>query len=181
MCLPTEDGARDAAAEMAGLGHRLTAVRAHDHFRSDPSSRPSASTQERGDRLAAVVAGSLAQNHVLCDLLSAQGGVLEHNISVAVAARYKRATLDNIVTLAELVRRHVPEVGDDAFILCGGIFVVAGAMWPHSRPSANMLAAIEADPALAVLRTDFTGALEFALATFVAGTIARAATGEEAG
>jgi AcrR family transcriptional regulator len=143
--------------------------------------RPGASTRERGDRLAAAAAGSLARHHILCDLVSAQVGVLEHNVSVAVAARYKRATLDNITAMAELLRRHLPEVGDEAFILCGGIIAVASAVWPLSRPSPSMLAAYEADPALTVLRVDFTTALEYALATFVAGTIARAATGEEAG
>lgn len=38
LCLPTEDAARQAAAELAAGGHRLVAIRAHDHFRSDPSS-----------------------------------------------------------------------------------------------------------------------------------------------
>ncbi|MEU9792808.1 hypothetical protein AB0E27_19640 [Streptomyces sparsogenes] len=38
LCLPSEDAARRAAAELAAFGHRLVAVRAHDHFRSDPSS-----------------------------------------------------------------------------------------------------------------------------------------------
>ncbi|MEU1665948.1 hypothetical protein ABZ547_20460 [Streptomyces sparsogenes] len=38
LCLPSEDAARQAASELAALGHRLVAVRAHDHFRSDPSS-----------------------------------------------------------------------------------------------------------------------------------------------
>ncbi|MEU0585980.1 hypothetical protein [Streptomyces sp. NPDC006132] len=37
LCLPTEDAARAAAAELTGLGHRLVAVRAHDHFRFVPS------------------------------------------------------------------------------------------------------------------------------------------------
>nr|WSX54134.1 hypothetical protein OG409_37610 [Streptomyces sp. NBC_00974] len=36
--LPGEDAAREAAAELAGMGHRLTAVRVHDHFRFVPSS-----------------------------------------------------------------------------------------------------------------------------------------------
>ncbi|OMI39659.1 hypothetical protein [Streptomyces sparsogenes] len=38
LCLPSEDAARQAASELAAFGHRLVAVRAHDHFRSDPSS-----------------------------------------------------------------------------------------------------------------------------------------------
>ncbi|MFI9617248.1 hypothetical protein ACIHCM_37345 [Streptomyces sp. NPDC052023] len=38
MSLPSEDAARAAATELSGMGHRLTAVRAHDHFRFVPSS-----------------------------------------------------------------------------------------------------------------------------------------------
>lgn len=38
LSLPSEDAARAAAAELSGMGHRLTAVRAHDHFRFIPSS-----------------------------------------------------------------------------------------------------------------------------------------------
>ncbi|MEU2390399.1 hypothetical protein [Streptomyces sp. NPDC007369] len=38
MSLPSEDAARTAATELSGMGHRLTAVRAHDHFRFVPSS-----------------------------------------------------------------------------------------------------------------------------------------------
>ncbi|MFD8614500.1 hypothetical protein [Streptomyces sp. NPDC059631] len=38
LSLPDETAARAAAAELSGAGHRLTAVRVHDHFRFDPSS-----------------------------------------------------------------------------------------------------------------------------------------------
>lgn len=38
LSMPSEDAARAAAAELSGMGHRLTAVRVHDHFRFVPSS-----------------------------------------------------------------------------------------------------------------------------------------------
>lgn len=38
MSLPSADAALAAAAELSGMGHRLTAVRVHDHFRFVPSS-----------------------------------------------------------------------------------------------------------------------------------------------
>ncbi|GGT68263.1 hypothetical protein P6B95_02355 [Streptomyces atratus] len=38
LSLPSKDAARAAAAELSGMGHRLTAVRVHDHFRFVPSS-----------------------------------------------------------------------------------------------------------------------------------------------
>ena len=40
LSLPSESAARAAAAELSGMGHRLTAVRAHDHFRLVPSMDP---------------------------------------------------------------------------------------------------------------------------------------------
>ncbi|MEU5438756.1 hypothetical protein AB0G73_36235 [Streptomyces sp. NPDC020719] len=35
--MPTEAAARDAAADLVAMGHRLTAIRVHDHFRFEPS------------------------------------------------------------------------------------------------------------------------------------------------
>ncbi|CAM5268427.1 TetR/AcrR family transcriptional regulator OS=Streptomyces tendae OX=1932 GN=GUR47_24385 PE=4 SV=1 [Streptomyces tendae] len=41
----------------------------------------------RAEQFAGVIASSLAPRRVLCDLLSAQAGVLEHNVSPQVAVR----------------------------------------------------------------------------------------------
>ena len=137
----------------------------------DPS-RPAA---ERGDRLAAVVSSSLARRTVLCDLVNAQAGVLEHNVSVDVALRYKRSSRDALATMAELVRRHVPELGEGAWRVCLTGMILGGALWAHARPSASTLAAYEADPSLTCLRLDLPTAMEDALATLIAGTLARSA------
>ncbi|WP_406334224.1 TetR family transcriptional regulator [Streptomyces sp. NBC_00203] len=131
------------------------------------------SGDERGEQLAAVVTTSLAERRVLCDLLSAQAGVLEHNVSPEVAARYKRAALANVDTLAALARVHLPELGDRAHQLAASMIMVIGAVWTHARPSQAMLAAYEADPTLAVLKMDFSTALQEMLATLAAGTLAR--------
>lgn len=52
LSLPSEDAARTAATELSRMGHRLTAVRVHDHFRSVPSSfwygRPSMDPELEG-------------------------------------------------------------------------------------------------------------------------------------
>jgi AcrR family transcriptional regulator len=144
---------------------------------------PGGTVRERGDQLAAVFARSLASHRVLCDLLSAQAGVLEHNVSVEVATRYKRAILDNFAALVALVRTHLPELDDGtgtvrglddgAGKVCGAAIVMVGAIWTHSQPSASCLAAYEADPSLAVMRLDFTTAVEETLATLIAGRLAR--------
>jgi hypothetical protein len=52
--------------------------------------------------------------------------------------------------------------------------LVSGSLWAYSRPSAAMLAAYEADPALAAMRLDFCDATRDLLATLLAGLLARA-------
>jgi AcrR family transcriptional regulator len=136
---------------------------------------PHGTVRQRGDQLAAALAHSLMPHHVLCDLLSAQAGVLEHNVSAAVAARHKRASIDNVTALTEQLHRQLPELGDDGWKVCGMTVVFIGALWTHARPSAAVLAAYDADPALAAMRMDFPAALEETLATLFAGTIARTA------
>ena len=131
--------------------------------------------RERADQLAVVLARSVTPRRELCDLLSAQTGVLEHNVSAGVVARYKRAMADNHAALTELVLRQLPELGDDgAWKACAMALVFTGALWSYTQHPASVLAAYEADPSLAVLRLDFTPALEEALATLLTGTLARA-------
>lgn len=136
----------------------------------DPK-RPAA---ERGDELAAVLARSLVRQPVLCDLISSQPGVLEQNVSVDVVVRIKRSGLASLATLADAVRRHVPELGEGAGPLCLMGLITAGALWTHARPAPSALAAYEADPMLAeVFNFDLPTALETTLATLIAGTLAR--------
>ncbi|WP_405860170.1 TetR family transcriptional regulator [Streptomyces sp. NBC_01515] len=132
-----------------------------------------AAVEERGEQFAAVISDSLAERRMLCDLLSAQAGVLEHNISPEVAARYKRAAVANVDALTALARVHLPELGDRAQRLAASMIMVIGAVWTHARPSQAMLAAYEADPSLAVLKMDFAVALQEALGTLTVGTLAR--------
>jgi AcrR family transcriptional regulator len=135
---------------------------------------PGGGERDRGDQIAAILAGSLASRRVLCDLLSAQASVLEHNVSPGIAARYKRATHDNIAALAALVRRQLPELGeDDSFRVSGMAVVLVGALWSVTCSSASMLAAYEADPALAAMRVDFAPALQEAVAVIISGALAR--------
>jgi AcrR family transcriptional regulator len=135
---------------------------------------PGGDPRDRGDRIAAILAGSVAPRRVLCDLLSAQASVLEHNVSPGIAARYKRATLANITALAALVRRYLPELGeDDSFKLAGMAVVLTGALWSATCSSPSMLAAYDADPALAAMRMDFATALREAVAVLISGALAR--------
>jgi AcrR family transcriptional regulator len=138
----------------------------------------SAPVAARGDQVAAALAGSLAARPVLCDLISAQAAVLERNVSPQVAATYKRAAIAGVMDLSGLLGRHLPELSEqDAVRLAGATLVSTGALWPQCQPSAAMLAAYDADPALAVLRLDFAPTLAEMLETLISGLLARAATG----
>ncbi|MEW2166625.1 TetR family transcriptional regulator [Streptomyces sp. NPDC007084] len=138
-----------------------------------------ASVVERGDRVAALIASSLAARPVLCDLVSAQAAVLERNVSPVVAAEYKHTAIANVGVLARLVRAGVPELGErDAGRFAAAALMVAGAAWTHSQPSAAMLAAYDADPQLAALRLDFTAVLRETLEILLAGLLARPGRGD---
>ena len=129
---------------------------------------------ERIEQLAAVLARTLVDRPMLCELGSASAAVLEHNVSAEVAARFKHAALADTVALAELVRGVVPELtGASAQRFAAATVLVAGSLWAYSRPSPAMLAAYEADPALAAMRLDFGDAVRELLATLLAGLLAR--------
>lgn len=134
---------------------------------------PQCPARERGDQLAAAFSHTLARHTLLCDLVSAQAGVLEHNVSVELVVRYKQSARDSLATLADLVRRYLPELGEGAWTVCLMAMVIAGALWTHARPSASTRAAYQADPTLADLRLDLPTTLEHTLATLITGTLAR--------
>ncbi|MCX4911306.1 TetR/AcrR family transcriptional regulator [Streptomyces sp. NBC_00878] len=130
---------------------------------------------ERADRLAATVTDALAERPVLCDLISAQGSVLERNVSTEVATEYKRSSIGTVFAMAQQVRTHVPELDEqDALRFVGGVLIVVTAVWPHAHPSPAVLAVYESDPELAVLRLDFATALRESLAILLSGLLARA-------
>ncbi|MEV6201150.1 TetR family transcriptional regulator [Streptomyces sp. NPDC051771] len=132
------------------------------------------SARERGDRLAEILATSLARRPVLCDLLSAQGAVLEHNISTEVAVRHKRAARKSLEHLVSLAHRHVPELGPDgAATLVETTLLMAMTAWPCSRPSDAMLAAYASDPELAAMRLDFTDLVRRTTSLTASGILAR--------
>ena len=127
----------------------------------------------RGEQLSAVLARSLAANRVLCDLLGAQGGVLERNVTAEVVARHKRATLVQLTEIADLLRRHVPELGAAAETFCFQSMVLAGALAPYSSPPPGVRAAYEAEPALAVLHLELQDSLQLAIRTMLLGAVPR--------
>ena len=135
---------------------------------------PEAAVSERIDQVAAALTGSLETHPMLCDLVSAQAAVLERNVSMEVAAEYKRTGMAQVGVLARLVRGHIPELTEyDALQFAGSAMLVGGAVWIHARPSAAVLAAYEADPSLTAMRLDFAVTLRQLLEVLLAGLLAR--------
>jgi AcrR family transcriptional regulator len=164
-----QDWLAEVAADLAGAD--LADVVASEESAAGAGRRPVA---ERGDQVAAILAASLAVRPVLCDLLSAQAGVLERNVSARVAAEYKRATMASIAALGRLIRRRLPELGEaGAGRLAAATVLTTAALWPNTQPSAAMLAAYDADPALAAMRLDFTTTMTELLQVLTSGLLAR--------
>ena len=132
--------------------------------------------ERRAEQLASTIARSLAQRPVLCDLMSAGPGVLEHNVSVESVTRYKLTALADADVFTGLVRDALPEFSpEDAWRYTVGTWVMAAALWVHARPPEAVLAAQAADERLSRMRLDFTHTLEDHLTTLAIGLRARAA------
>jgi AcrR family transcriptional regulator len=131
------------------------------------------SAVERAEQVADVLSRSLAAQTVLCDLFGAQAGVLEHNVSVEVVRRHKRAALGNLAVTADLLRRHLPEVGDSAELLCLNVMMMGGALSAYSSPPPSLLAVYESEPELAVHHVDLRTALRLVIITLLVGVLPR--------
>jgi len=128
---------------------------------------------ERAEQTADVLSRSLAAQTVLCDLYGAQGGVLEHNVSVEVVRRHKRASLGNLAVMAGLARRHLPELGERAEQFCLNALIMGGALSAYTAPPLSLLAVYESEPELAVHQIDLQPALRLAIITSLVGMLPR--------
>jgi AcrR family transcriptional regulator len=135
---------------------------------------PGVDAYARAEQVAVTTAATLGARPVLCDLLGAQAGVLERNVSADVAARYKRAALGRTREHAGLLHARLPELGPaGAERLAAGTLLVTGAVWTHARPSEAMLQAYRDEPELSALRLDVDSTLVEVLAVLAAGMLAR--------
>ncbi|MET7510798.1 hypothetical protein [Streptomyces albidoflavus] len=139
---------------------------------------PGATTRERADGLAELLSASMARRPVLCDLLSAQGAVLEQNISAEAGIRHKRAARASLRGLVRLVLRHLPELcPEGAAAPVETTLLTAMAAWQCSRPSEEMPAVYASDPELAAMRLDFTDLVRRTTAVSASGLPARQGRG----
>jgi AcrR family transcriptional regulator len=144
--------------------------RAARDWLADLGARLSADT---GADAAAVLAGSLADRPLLCELVSATASVLERNISVDVARRFKLATADVGDILAGMLRERVPGLGEAGAVhFVHATLVIVAGLWPLAHPTEAVRAAIE-ELGLDVPHLAFADMLREALTTHLAGVLAR--------
>ena len=135
---------------------------------------PAGSATDRGDQLTAAVGRTLQARPVLCDLISAQAAVLEHNISAEMAIAFKRGTVAHFQRMIEVVAGVLPEIGaEGAAQFISTAALLAGAIWSHSCAGPAILAAYEADPSLAALRIEFEPAMTQSLNALLTGLLPR--------
>lgn len=139
----------------------------------DTGVQPSRPMEERAAAVADILSRSLAGRVVMCDLFGAQGRVLEHNVSVEVVARYKRASLGHLTTMTTLIQKHLPELGDQAMLFSLQTMVVAGALPAYSTPPPSLQAAYEAEPELARFHLNFADSLKLGLTATLLGVLPR--------
>jgi AcrR family transcriptional regulator len=134
-----------------------------------------AGLKRRAEQLAHAIATSLAERPVLCDLMSAQAGVLEHNVSIECVTSYKLASLGDAERFAGLVRDALPELSDqDAWRYLVGAWLMTSALWAHARPPEAVRQALASDERLKASELDFAETLEDHLTTLAIGLHARA-------
>jgi AcrR family transcriptional regulator len=147
-----------------------------EHLAADSSAvSRRAGFKRRAEQLATAIASSLVERPVLCDLMSAQASVLEHNVSVESVTRYKLASLADAERFTELVRGALPELSeDDAWRYVAGAWLMTAALWAHARPPEAVAQAVAADERLQRARLDVPATLADHLTTLAIGLQARA-------
>jgi AcrR family transcriptional regulator len=138
--------------------------------------RRRAGFNRRAQQLASAITRSLVARPVLCDLMSTQASVLEHNVSVEAITRYKLGVLADAEDLAGLLRDALPELSqDDAWRYTVGAWLTTSALWAYARPPEAVLEACALDERLEKTHLDFPATLEDYLTTLAIGLHARAA------
>ncbi|WP_329550489.1 TetR/AcrR family transcriptional regulator [Streptomyces sp. NBC_00696] len=133
---------------------------------------PSATLDARTVAVASGAAAAFAARPMLCELLSAQAGVLEHNISVDVATRYKQGARDSLLGFAALLRHLFPELDRPRSEQGANLVIVMiGGLWTHCHPAPAVRAVYDADPSFAFMDTKFEDALRGSLCVLLAGLV----------
>jgi AcrR family transcriptional regulator len=128
------------------------------------------------ERLAHVLATSLAERPLMCDLLTHAPLNLERNVSVDAARAFKLDALGAVERIALLAGRVVPGLDEAAGRdLVTAVTAFASTLWQISHPTPTLATLYAEDPRLAHAAVDFAPRVERLTGTVIAGLLARRA------
>jgi AcrR family transcriptional regulator len=127
------------------------------------------------ERLVAThIADSLAEQHLLCELISVMAGVLERNIQIDYARDFKRRAAENTDRLATFVQDMLPVLPDQAaHQFAGAVFIVTAGLWPYAQPT-DVIATVSAEMGVGDSLASFRDNLREGLAAQLIGLVVQA-------
>jgi AcrR family transcriptional regulator len=122
--------------------------------------------------VAEVVARTLADRPLLCDLMTHTSLTLERNVSLEAVRSFKLAALAALADAEALIRRVLPDLtDDDVRDLVGAVSAVAAGLWQATHPPATLVALYAEDPRLGHTRLEFTPALQHLIEVVLTGLL----------
>jgi AcrR family transcriptional regulator len=130
--------------------------------------------------LAGVLARTLADRPLLCDLMMHTPLTLERNVSLESVRAYKVSAYASLADGAALLRRVLPGLTDaDVADLMVVVTAVAAALWQTTHPPPTLVALYAEDPALAHVHMEFVPGLQRVIEVTLSGLL-RCPRGESA-
>jgi AcrR family transcriptional regulator len=122
------------------------------------------------DRLAAVLAGTLAERPLFCELLAHASLNLERHVSAEAVQAFKLTAVGMADDLGSLAARVVPGISEaDGRDLIAGVTALAASLWQYSHPPEVLAALYVTYPRLAHAAMDFTPRLEHLTRALILG------------
>lgn len=123
--------------------------------------------------VAEVLARTLADRPLLCDLLVQAPLNLERHVSTDAVRSFKVTVLDVIDEVSALVGRAVPRLGPKGgFEVVGALTCFAASIWQISHPSGALAELYEREPELARACPDFVPTVHRFALVFITGLLA---------
>jgi AcrR family transcriptional regulator len=125
---------------------------------------------DNGDDVVDVLAETLHERPLFCDLLSHATTSLERNVSVEAAGAYKQTMVEVITALGIAVAEARPALTDSAgFELVTAGVGFAGVLYPADHPDPTLAEVYARNPELAAARPSFLPTLRRLLAALAVG------------
>lgn len=129
--------------------------------------------------VAALIARTLADRPLLCDLMTHAPLTLERNVSLEAVRSFKLAGLAALADVTVLIRRVLPALtDDDVRDLVWAVTAVAAGLWQVTHPPATLVALYAEDPRLGHTQVEFTPSLQRLVEVVLAGLLKRESGGE---